>query len=116
MCIAVDKIQRNGHYQYWIDIQKQKPELGQTVLIFTQGYTFVVGRPYHTNYRLGTYVKDCGDRRKKCFVDPMQIDRITHQPESTAWKFNWVTHWIPLPGFAPQIALEEFDQRFGKKR
>jgi len=94
---AVNKLLTKRRSADWLDIDKHKPELGQTVLIFTQGYS-VKGNHYH-DYEVATYIKNPWDGRKKCFANKTQVVIGDSYP----WVWVHVTHWMPLPAPAPRI-------------
>jgi len=88
----------------WNDINKKKPELGQAVLVFSQGYG--QSGNYWSDYNLATYIKCPSDKRKKCFANPLQVKQHARYP----WEYRGVTHWIELPEKPAKI--EPFDPDF----
>lgn len=82
----------------WIDVREQKPELGQEVLVFCQGYGDAAN--YWSDYELAIYMKSPYDRRRYAFAKSLHIKVNTSSP----WLYHDVTHWMPLPEPPPKIA------------
>lgn len=76
--------------QDWREYPKEKPTLGQKVLIFRQGY----GQPgnYWEHIKTAVYIKDPYDGRKRSFADDTAVEIGNHEP----WVYSNVTHWAPI--------------------
>ena len=88
----------------WINIRKKKPKLGDTVLVFEQGYGEQGN--YWSNYYIATYIKNPHDKRKYVFADQIQVAIKERWP----WVYWNVTHWMPLPDAPPQITPEDHEK------
>jgi hypothetical protein len=73
----------------WFDIKKRKPVLGETVLVFEQGYSSQGN--YWSQYEVATYITNPYDRRRRIFTPWLQAVL------PTPWDYDDVTHWMPLP-------------------
>jgi hypothetical protein len=83
----------------WYDIRKRKPKLGETALIFCQGYD-ITGKHYWSDYHIGTWIKKPYDRRQRVFGDALHVKlAMVYKDESLrdVWVYTDVTHWMPLP-------------------
>ena len=81
----------------WLDAKKVRPQLRQTVLVFTQGYG--QSGNYWCDYEIATYIKAPHDRRRCVFAKTLDVEVREHSP----WIYTGVTHWMPLPEPPEQI-------------
>ena len=83
----------------WVSVNTRKPELGQEVLVFCQGYD-VTGTRYWSDYELAIYDIDYSDRRRFAFYQSVNYrveKRYDGSTMRSVWKHRGVTHWMPLP-------------------
>ncbi len=86
----------------WVDVAKEKPVLGQNVMVFIQGYGKF--NNYYANYALAAYIKNPHDKRKTCFANMLQV-KFAHDIPLI---YKNVTHWMPLPAAPRKIILSEY--------
>ena len=84
----------------WNNIDKEKPNLGDTVLVFDQGYG--ENNNYYYRYKIATYIRQPNDKRKKVFADALQVKIEERFP----WIYKNVTHWMALTK-PPKKTLKE---------
>jgi len=83
----------------WNDFTKNKPKLGQDVLVYRQGYG--LHHNYYYDYYVASYIRNPYDKRRYCFVPTLEKDKCT------PWIYTKVTHWMELPEPPTQIKIEE---------
>jgi len=74
----------------WYDVKKKKPQLGQVVLVFEQGYGEKGN--YFSSHAIARYIKNPNDRRQRVFADWLQSSQGAQSP----WIYDRVTHWMFL--------------------
>lgn len=87
--------------RYWTDLNKCKPELGETVLIFQQGYG--ANDDYWSCIEIAIFIKNPNNMRKRVFADPKNVSIGGISP----WIFTDVTHWMHLPDKPEKIEFKK---------
>lgn len=72
------------------NVAKKKPKLGETVLVFEQGYGEKGN--YYYSYKIAMYIKQPNDKRKKVFANALAVEIKSTSP----WIYSRVTHWMYL--------------------
>jgi len=83
----------------WKDLNKIKPDVGQDVLIYRQGYGN--HNNYYFDYHVASYVRNPYDKRRYCFVP--KVEKEKYSP----WIYTKVSHWMTLPIPPNKIELDE---------
>lgn len=91
----------------WNKYPNKKPNIGQEVLIFCQGYD-ITGERYWSDFELAIYDKNVFDKRKNTFYKSLdyQFGKLDNHLGG-AWQYKDVTHWIPLPESPLKITNRE---------
>jgi len=101
----------------WIDVKKKRPECGQEVLVYCQGYD-ITGTRHWSHFDLAVYDVDYDDRRKHAYYLVSEYTYRIAQDGSTLrnmWKKRDVTHWMPLPESPPAISRDDYEKMTGQK-
>jgi hypothetical protein len=99
----------------WNRYPQRKPDIGQKVLIFTQGYD-VTGTRYWSDYEIAVYVINPHDKRKRAFANATQWEVESRRDGSIlrdVWLYRGVTHWMPLPEPPEKISKEAYAELAG---
>ena len=90
----------------WFAVKDCLPKLGQTVLVFEQG--FGDSNNHWFDYHIATFIKNPGDLRKRVFAHALQVKLGDDRP----WPYLNVTHWMPLPSCPPKPKPGEIETKY----
>ncbi len=100
----------------WNKYPDKKPQLGQEVLVFCQGYD-IKGKSYWSHFSLCIFDRQANDRRTYAFYSALEyrVEKWQGRSLRNCWGERSVTHWMPLPEYPEKISKEKYAELAGYK-